>query len=85
MSSPYSSTDTTSGGQFLKSFLISSLLTFTSTALVMPFEVGKTLAQVQYVPRISIEEPRMLSREEEEDEDEVRCWPVSISSFLKWD
>lgn len=39
----------------VKSFLTSSLLSFTSTALVMPFEVGKTLAQCQWVPRDGID------------------------------
>ena len=42
-------------GTMLKAFVTSSLLTFTSTALVMPFEVGKTLAQVQWVPREGVE------------------------------
>jgi fusion and transport protein UGO1 len=59
------------GGRYLKSFLISSFLTFTSTALVMPFEVGKTLAQVQYVPRITIDDGGMNIQAEEEEE--VSC------------
>lgn len=42
-------------GLMLKAFVTSSLLSFTSTALVMPFEVGKTLSQVQWVPRDGVE------------------------------
>lgn len=56
------------GGRYLKSFMIGSFLTFTSTALVMPFEVGKTLAQVQYVPRILVDDDHMPSTMEEEEE-----------------
>lgn len=43
--------DAPSAGAMLRAFATSSVLTWTSTALVMPFEVGKTLAQVQWVPR----------------------------------
>ncbi|KAK4049732.1 hypothetical protein OIO90_005313 [Microbotryomycetes sp. JL221] len=39
------------GGAMLRAFVTSSLLRFSGTALVMPFEVGKTLAQVQWVPK----------------------------------
>jgi fusion and transport protein UGO1 len=35
----------------LNEFVSASLLGFASTAMVMPFEVGKTLLQIQYVPR----------------------------------
>jgi len=38
-------------GAMLRAFVTSSLLSFTGVALVQPFEVGKTLAQVQWVPR----------------------------------
>lgn len=47
--------DSPAAGSMLKAFVTSSLLSFTSTALVMPFEVGKTLAQVQWVPRDGLE------------------------------
>ncbi|GAA5894545.1 mitofusin complex protein UGO1 [Sporobolomyces salmoneus] len=43
-----------SGGTLLKAFVTSSLLSFTGVALVQPFEVGKTLAQVQWVPRSGV-------------------------------
>ncbi|GAA6048131.1 hypothetical protein JCM3770_003676 [Rhodotorula araucariae] len=39
------------GGAMLRAFVTSSLLSFTGVAMVQPFEVGKTLAQVQWVPR----------------------------------
>lgn len=38
-----------------RSFVASSFQGFLSTALIMPFEVGKTLAQVQWVPRDGID------------------------------
>ncbi|KAK4052153.1 hypothetical protein OIV83_002448 [Microbotryomycetes sp. JL201] len=41
----------TEAGAMLRAFVTSSLLRFSGTALVMPFEVGKTLAQVQWVPK----------------------------------
>ncbi len=45
---------------------MSALLVFFSTAVEMPWEVGKTLLQVQYVPREAnaVEEPEELSEEE---------------------
>ncbi|GAA5989139.1 hypothetical protein JCM11641_007608 [Rhodosporidiobolus odoratus] len=42
-------------GSLLRAFVSSSLLSFTGVALVQPFEVGKTLAQVQWVPRDGLE------------------------------
>ncbi|KAI5480990.1 mitochondrial carrier protein [Pseudohyphozyma bogoriensis] len=51
----YLDTDAPVSGTMLRAFVTSSLLSFTSTALVMPFEVGKTLAQVQWVPRDGLE------------------------------
>ncbi|GAA5923921.1 mitofusin complex protein UGO1 [Sporobolomyces koalae] len=40
-----------SAGTLLHALVTSSLLSFTGVALVQPFEVGKTLAQVQWVPK----------------------------------
>lgn len=37
--------------QLFKAFVASAVLQYTSTALAMPWEVGKTLLQVQWVPR----------------------------------
>jgi len=54
-SSLFGQAEAPTGGLMLKAFVTSSLLSFTSTALVMPFEVGKTLAQVQWVPREGVE------------------------------
>ncbi|BGP18891.1 hypothetical protein JCM10213_003010 [Rhodosporidiobolus nylandii] len=42
-------------GSLLRAFVTSSLLNFAGVALVQPFEVGKTLAQVQWVPRDGLE------------------------------
>ena len=38
----------------LKGFLASELLQYTGTALVMPWEVGKILLQIQWVPRDTV-------------------------------
>lgn len=72
--------DATSGGLFLRSLVLGSLLTFASTALVMPFEVGKTLAQVQYVPRVSLQEYDLPAASAVDDDEEVR--PRSRSLYL---
>lgn len=42
-------------GAVLRAFVTTSLLSFTGVAMVQPFEVGKTLAQVQWVPRDGVE------------------------------
>ncbi|GAA5990607.1 hypothetical protein JCM10908_003150 [Rhodotorula pacifica] len=42
-------------GTVLRAFVTTSLLSFTGVAMVQPFEVGKTLAQVQWVPRDGVE------------------------------
>lgn len=60
----------------LRAFVTSSLLSFTSTALVMPFEVGKTLAQVQWVPREGVEpslrlDENVFNHTDEENEDAI--------------
>ncbi|KAM0751543.1 mitochondrial carrier [Meredithblackwellia eburnea MCA 4105] len=61
-------------GTMLRAFITSSLLSFTSTALVMPFEVGKTLAQVQWVPRDGLD-PQVYyhpgQQQDEQDEEAV--------------
>ncbi|KAK4703513.1 hypothetical protein P7C70_g2702, partial [Phenoliferia sp. Uapishka_3] len=54
----------------LRAFATSSILAWTSTALVMPFEVGKTLAQVQWVPREGLE-PVVWAGSEDVVEEEV--------------
>jgi fusion and transport protein UGO1 len=38
-------------GLFLKAAIASAVLGYTTTAIVMPWEVGKCLLQVQWVPR----------------------------------
>ncbi|GAA5863945.1 hypothetical protein JCM8547_005289 [Rhodosporidiobolus lusitaniae] len=42
-------------GSMLRAFVTGGLLNFAGVALVQPFEVGKTLAQVQWVPRDGLE------------------------------
>jgi fusion and transport protein UGO1 len=61
---------------FLRAATAAGLLGFASTALVMPFDVGKTLLQVQWIPKddIAAAELEPEHRETADDEDEVR-WP----------
>ncbi|KDE05875.1 hypothetical protein MVLG_03818 [Microbotryum lychnidis-dioicae p1A1 Lamole] len=61
-------------GSLLKAFVMSSILSFSGTALVMPFEVGKTLAQVQWVPKDGLEPPNWAAPDEahyEQDEEPI--------------
>ena len=48
----------------IRGFATSALLGYASTACVMPFEVGKTLMQVQWIPKADVE----LLNESEVDE-----------------
>lgn len=52
----------------LKGFLASELLQYTGTALVMPWEVGKVLLQIQWIPRDAEGSETEGSRVVEEDE-----------------
>ncbi|BGP59795.1 hypothetical protein NBRC10512v2_001091 [Rhodotorula toruloides] len=58
-------------GSMLRAFVTSSLLSFTGVAMVQPFEVGKTLAQVQWVPREGVEPFIGFEMPEEVDEETV--------------
>lgn len=53
--------------QLFKAFVASAVLQYTSTAIVMPWEVGKLLLQVQWVPRDAGEVEEIEIREEDED------------------
>ncbi|KAK1232389.1 hypothetical protein PQX77_004481 [Marasmius sp. AFHP31] len=53
----------------LKSLVASAMLQYTSTAIAMPWEVARTLLQVQWVPKES-EEPDAEEDESDEDSDE---------------
>ena len=56
----------------LKGLIAGAVLQYTSTALAMPFEVGKLLLQVQWVPRdLSLLEGPTVKEEEYEEEAEV--------------
>lgn len=56
----------------LKALIAGAVLQYTSTALAMPFEVGKLLLQVQWVPRdLSLLEGPTVRVEEYEEEAEV--------------
>lgn len=71
-------------GSMLRAFVTSSLLSFTGVAMVQPFEVGKTLAQVQWVPREGVEPFIGFEVPDEVDEEtvEVRSRsPISARAF----
>jgi fusion and transport protein UGO1 len=61
----------------LKTLVASAVLQYTSTAIAMPWEVGKLLLQVQWVPRDAgePEEPELV-----EDNDDAVCF-LSIHSL----
>ncbi|PFH50759.1 hypothetical protein AMATHDRAFT_60382, partial [Amanita thiersii Skay4041] len=59
----------THAGQFLKTLVASTLLQYTTTAAAMPWEVGKVLLQVQWVPRDAGEPEPTEYVEEVENED----------------
>ena len=61
----------------IKSLIAGAVLQYTSTALAMPFEVGKLLLQVQWVPRdLSLLEGPTIIEEEYEEEAEVTDSPL---------
>ena len=61
----------------IKSLIAGAVLQYTSTALAMPFEVGKLLLQVQWVPRdLSLLEGPTVIEEEYEEEAEVIGSPL---------
>lgn len=55
-------------GTLLRSFMGSTLLGFSSAALVQPFEVGKTLLQVQWIPK-SLADAEVLSEPDLDQDD----------------
>lgn len=67
----------------LKAFVTSSLLSFTGTALVMPFEVGKTLAQVQWVPKEGLDNIVQATLDEVEEES-VEVSPPRLLGCAVW-
>ncbi|KDR84853.1 hypothetical protein GALMADRAFT_260563 [Galerina marginata CBS 339.88] len=57
--------------QLFKAFVASAVLQYTSTAIVMPWEVGKLLLQVQWVPRDAGEPEPVGAELGEDDNDDV--------------
>jgi len=57
----------------LRGYLSAGMMAFTSAAMVMPFEVGKTLLQVQWIPAhdpISLPQPATEDYLEDDEEDD---------------
>lgn len=69
--------------QLFKSVLASALLQYTSTALVNPWEVGRLLLQVQWVPRDAGEPEAEDDYIVEEQEEPVCALQTSFSPSLK--
>ncbi|KAI9611940.1 hypothetical protein H4Q26_008029 [Puccinia striiformis f. sp. tritici PST-130] len=79
------STDTANLSLILRGYLSAGLMAFTSAAMVMPFEVGKTLLQVQWIPAQALHDPSIhihppsqdpstedyLEEEEDEEDDDI--------------
>jgi len=59
--------------QLFKAVVASAILQYTSTAIVMPWEVGKMLLQVQWVPRDAGEPEPLDSEVVEGDFDDAVC------------
>jgi hypothetical protein len=59
------------GPLLLRSLVASALLQYTSTALVMPLEVGKLLLQIQWIPKDAPALPSAHADEDEEEEEAV--------------
>ena len=60
--------------QLFKAFVASAVLQYTSTAIVMPWEVGKLLLQVLWVPRDAGEVDEIeVGEDEDEDAVSVMC------------
>lgn len=57
--------------QLFKAIVASAILQYTSTAIVMPWEVGKMLLQVQWVPRDAGEPEPLDSEVVEDDHDDA--------------
>jgi len=73
-------------GAFIKGLLVSGALQYTSTCLAMPFEIGKLLLQVQWVPREEVWRQmhapmrplvQKSPAEDEEETDSVDPWAES--------
>jgi len=62
--------------QVIKALTASALLQYASSTIAMPWEVGKLLLQVQWVPQ---DMPPQLEMEEEESE---VCWPSYSAYFV---
>lgn len=57
-----------------QSFLYSALFRFSASAIVVPWDVGRTLLQVQWVPRDAGDVlPGTALTVDESDEEDVRC------------
>lgn len=62
-------TERTTPGMVLRALVISGALQYTSTCLAMPFEVGKLLLQVQWVPRDDVWSALTESTDVADDQD----------------
>ncbi|KAG9014836.1 hypothetical protein FRB94_008994 [Tulasnella sp. JGI-2019a] len=79
-------TDGRDWGKMISDFIASAMLAYAGTAVVMPFEVAKTLLQVQWIPKEDIEdvmEPPEVPQILPGDKDEDAMSDTSTSSYFR--
>lgn len=68
----------------LKTLVASAFLQYTTTAIAMPWEVGKLLLQVQWVPRDAVESDDEEPIVEEIVEEVVSCFSYFGEPEANW-
>lgn len=68
----------------LKTLVASAFLQYTTTAIAMPWEVGKLLLQVQWVPRDAVESDDEEPIVEEVVEEVVSCFTYFVEPEANW-
>lgn len=68
----------------LKTLVASAFLQYTTTAIAMPWEVGKLLLQVQWVPRDAAESDDEETLVEEVVEEVVSCFTYFVKPEANW-
>jgi fusion and transport protein UGO1 len=71
-------------GVVLNGLVVSALAQYTSTAIAMPWEVGKMLLQVQWVPRNADEVEASAQLEEEDGEVRAFASTSGMHQLISW-
>jgi hypothetical protein len=75
---------TIDAGELAKTIVAAAILQYASTAIANPWEVGKLLLQVQWVPRDAGEPKETVNVEEYENEDAVRLVTTFLASIVSY-